>query len=79
MVEEDTNEEIDEENEEEFETIELILSEEDIEELMLGLEKLKQTKSNFHFPLEDNSEMIIYHEESPDLEVEEGEEDENEN
>lgn len=66
---EDEEEEESEEDsvEEEVEMIETVFTEENIDELIGLLEELKETKTSITFGLDETTEVIIHHEEDPEL------------
>ena len=57
-----------EENQEELEqecnVFEFSLDEEDIDELIINLKELKQTKKSFGFDIDEENSMLVHHEES---------------
>lgn len=61
------NEEVDEEMGE-VETTELVYDDGGIDDLITSLKELKKNKDSFSIIVDDNSQIIIHHEENPDLE-----------
>ncbi|MEJ2268128.1 MAG: hypothetical protein P8X70_03570, partial [Nanoarchaeota archaeon] len=60
------NGEIEEESENEEQDVDVLefsLSDEDIDELIEKLEGLKESKSHFHFSIDDENELLVHHEE----------------
>ena len=65
-----TEENLDQEdNKDEFEDVEILefsLDEEEIDELILKLNDLKQTKANISFDIDGENELLIYYESEDD-------------
>ena len=56
------NEETDNESEEELAEIESVVNDEDIDNLIYGLQKLKETKESIAFELNEEVELVFHHE-----------------
>lgn len=67
--EEDEIDDAEEENVE-VELIETVFDEEQIDELIELLGELKETKTNVAFALDETTEVLIHHDEDPELEEE---------
>jgi len=52
---------VEEEQEKEIEVLEFSLTEREINILLKELEKLKKSKTNFTFPVDENNEFIIHY------------------
>ena len=55
----------------EIDVLEFGLDDEEINELMENLRKLKETKTSFNFEVDDENELLINYEEGADVEGEE--------
>lgn len=61
-----------------YDAIEISMADEDIEELIENLKKLKVERTRLSVPIDETLEIIIHHQDDPELEVEEEEENEEE-
>ena len=64
-----------EDNEINIEVLEFSLSDNEIDDLIENLKRLKQTQTNFSFEIDEEHELLIHHEEDLDEDVEEDDED----
>jgi len=53
---------LDNEEERDVELMEFALNDEDIDELIEKLQKLKENKTGFHFEVDDENEFVVYYE-----------------
>lgn len=61
-----------EETERDVELMEFALNDEDIDELIEKLQKLKENQTSFNFEVDDENEFLVHHEKEEVNEVEEG-------
>ena len=72
-------EEFDEDEEIEVEVLEFAIGDEEIDELITKLNELKKTKTSFEFEIDEDTDLLIHHEEDEELNEEENGEKEEQN
>jgi hypothetical protein len=62
IIDDEEDEEL-EEDEEEIDVFEFVFNDEEINEMIENLKQLKETKTHFHFEIDEDNELLVHHEE----------------